>query len=97
MEAHFYENEKGELFFFLKKASIADHKAEPFIFDGPATEQHKAHYSRQFAEFLAEKEALELAKKELEELVKEDEPKDDAPALEAPSEGEGKKEELTEV
>ena len=53
-EAKFYEQE-GELYFFLKKDSIADKIAAPFIFDGPATPRHIKEYAAQYKSFLVER------------------------------------------
>lgn len=75
MEAYFYDRE-GELFFHLDSPSIADVNAAPFVFDGPATEQHKASYEAQYNAYLEnKKKALPI-----EEVPVVDE--EDAPAFE---------------
>lgn len=57
-QARFYENadDGGRLYFYMRSPSIADINAEPFIFDGPATEQHKAGYAVEHASYLQSKE-----------------------------------------
>jgi len=52
--AYFYQNGK-ELWFYLEKPSIADVNAVPFVFAGPATEQHKKEYPAQLEKYLAER------------------------------------------
>lgn len=74
MQAFFYEKDEevqtvdgktevrpNVLHFFLERPSAADKNAVPFIFDGHATEQHKARYPREWQEFLAKKAAAVAA------------------------------------
>ena len=63
MTARFYDREvEGQeglvLFFHLVKPSTADVKAEPFEFDGPATEAHKKGYAREYSAHLKSKEVV---------------------------------------
>ncbi len=70
MSAEFYDREIEEpvfgggvekkivTFFRLVKASMADKKAEPFEFDGPATEAHKKGYAKEFSAFQKSKEVV---------------------------------------
>lgn len=66
MSIYFYENDKDEnkLYFHLERASMVQ-RAEPFVFDGPATDRHKKDYSEQLEQFLKSKEPA--IKEEVEE------------------------------
>lgn len=44
----------GQLMFHLDRPSRADPKAEPFVYEGPATKRHIAEYPNQHLKFLAE-------------------------------------------
>lgn len=86
------EKTESVLYFYLKKESIADHpsKAEPFIFEGPATERQIREYPKQYEEYIRLKNPPKV-----DELLKADpepysEPKVD---FEAPIEHEEKIEE----
>ena len=58
--------EKLMPFFRLEKASTADRsdKAEPFLFEGPATAAHKKEYPDQYAAYLEKKLAAIKSRKE---------------------------------
>lgn len=58
---YFFDKE-GELWFHLDKPSTADTAAQPFVFEGPATERHKIEYEGALKAFLK-------ASSEVEELV----------------------------
>lgn len=64
----FYERQ-GCLWFHLHKPSCADVVAEPFTFDGPATNNHINAYPAQFEEYVKKKKEERDA--EVERLVKE--------------------------
>lgn len=66
-EIWFDKDEKGVLFFHLRKASTACKNAIPFEFDGPATAEHIKQYESQFQEFLGKEASKEVAESEMKE------------------------------
>lgn len=63
------EPRKDVLCFHMERASMADVKAEPFIFDGPATDRHIQEYPVQYQDYLEFEGLTDSASKPTETLV----------------------------
>ena len=57
------------LMFYLLKESKADVKAEPFEFDGHATESHIQQYRREYNQYLKAKDSVAVTAVEMQEAA----------------------------